>query len=342
MSKFIRVADQAAMVATLSSLQAEGFSFDAVATNDAGNTAKRPQIIAYKESQTINVLFNEMSEGVSFYGRRAAVEARDFALSLIAEIKPAAAVDTVTNRIARVKAEMRELAEYEAAIPAAAEAVEPTAAAEIEPTATAEAVELQRAPYATKAEAVAAIKAAGFEMEPNDSGNGDKFETVTAGAHPGLYNHYARPVFDPGAGHWVILIDVNRFADLPAVAEEMAAAAVEPADQGANLAAALLHVEALQEEAATLDTIDSVWLAIMETFKKMNIAFDDVERLKSESGKSGSRLNVLFRMVRIYRRSEEAAAGFGYIGVGCISFAQGRLAVFKRRAVRLVARRLAG
>jgi hypothetical protein len=125
------------------------------------------------------------------------------------------------------------------------------------------------------------------------------------------------------------------------LARALIAAVLQPAtvNQGANFAAALEQVEAFQEEAATLDTIDSVWFAIMETTKQIN-AVDDVERLKEERNTSGSRLNVLFRMSRVYRRSEKAAGSFNFIGVGRISFAQGRLSVFKRRALRAYSRRL--
>lgn len=241
MSKFIRVADQSAMVATISRLKAEGFRFEAIAANDATDTAKVPVIIAYKDAETVNVRFNEMAAGHSFYGRRAAVEARDMAISIIAELdKPAAANECPACT-------WPELTEYEkseahfrgfprgADIRYIAKRKYDQEAGEMslvrwtrvfDKPAAAQSEDLQRMPYATKAEAVAAIKAAGFEMERNDSGNGDKFETVTDGEFPGMYNHYARPVFDPAAGHWVILIDVNRFADLDKLAIETAAAEV--------------------------------------------------------------------------------------------------------------------
>lgn len=372
MSKFIRVADRAAMVATLSSLKADGFKFDAIATNDATKTAKRPQIIAFKEKQTINVLFNEMAEGVSYYGRRAAVEARNFALSIISEIEPAAA-DTALNRIARVKAEMRELAAYEATIEA-----KPAAAAECAPCTWSELTEYEKSeanfrgfPRGADIRYVTLRK---YDQEAGEMSlvKWTRHFDKPAAAQPEKPVRYAvaaNSLNDDFVSEWFdnrsdavaclkvkgedthYIMDTEsleesrntsqRARDLLALAFPVAETKPAAVDQGADLSAALLQVEALQEEAATLATLDSVWLAIMETLKTLDIALDDVETWRTEGEKSGSRLNVLFRMTRVYRRSDQAAGSFNFIGVGRISFAQGRLAVFKRRALRLVAHRLA-
>jgi len=44
---------------------------------------------------------------------------------------------------------------------------------------------------------------------------------------------------------------------------------------------------------------------------------------------------TLGRCLRLYFRSQEAAKKFGFIGVGCITFAEARLVEFQRRALGL-------
>jgi hypothetical protein len=42
------------------------------------------------------------------------------------------------------------------------------------------------------------------------------------------------------------------------------------------------------------------------------------------------------RQSRVYHRAHEASKAFGFVGVGCISFAEGRVDVFNRRAARAI------
>lgn len=58
------------------------------------------------------------------------------------------------------------------------------------------------------------------------------------------------------------------------------------------------------------------------------------EALKAEFDRKGSPLRVAGARLRRYWRAEKAAAKFGFIGVGRISFADGRLKEFNRRLAR--------
>lgn len=55
---------------------------------------------------------------------------------------------------------------------------------------------------------------------------------------------------------------------------------------------------------------------------------DDVKR---QVGQSGSDINLMSRMIRVYNRAYNIAPKFDFIGVGCISFAESRLLTFQRR-----------
>jgi hypothetical protein len=55
------------------------------------------------------------------------------------------------------------------------------------------------------------------------------------------------------------------------------------------------------------------------------------EQAAVEAARRGSRLNHLVRAVARYYRAKDASKKYGFIGVGCITFAEHRLAVFRRR-----------
>lgn len=56
------------------------------------------------------------------------------------------------------------------------------------------------------------------------------------------------------------------------------------------------------------------------------------EQIKAEMLIKGSRCHIVSRLLKRYHASEAAAKRFGYIGVGCISFAEARTALFVKRA----------
>lgn len=63
------------------------------------------------------------------------------------------------------------------------------------------------------------------------------------------------------------------------------------------------------------------------------------EQIKAEMEINGSRLNLLSRQLKVYHKAVENAPE-PLVGVGCITFADQRVAVFNRRVGRLVMRRL--
>lgn len=60
------------------------------------------------------------------------------------------------------------------------------------------------------------------------------------------------------------------------------------------------------------------------------------DQIKAEIGKSGTKLNVCRRAIRVGNRAEKAAEKFGFVGVGVISFREARLAKFRRLVERRV------
>lgn len=55
------------------------------------------------------------------------------------------------------------------------------------------------------------------------------------------------------------------------------------------------------------------------------------DQVRQECDASGSRLNLLSRALNRYHAAEDASKKFGFIGVGCISFAEARLEKFSRK-----------
>lgn len=50
--------------------------------------------------------------------------------------------------------------------------------------------------------------------------------------------------------------------------------------------------------------------------------------IREQVSQQGTRLNLMSRAITRYFNAEQASKKFGFIGVGCITFAEGRLAKF--------------
>ena len=68
-----------------------------------------------------------------------------------------------------------------------------------------------------------------------------------------------------------------------------------------------------------------------DTFYK---GLDDLCKALSNTPSPGPK-SLLGRCFRLYFRSQKAAEKFGFIGVGCITFAEARMTEFQRRALGL-------
>lgn len=60
-----------------------------------------------------------------------------------------------------------------------------------------------------------------------------------------------------------------------------------------------------------------------------------LSNIKPAMSDKSSKLYFLNRLYRVYMGAHDRSRNFGYIGVGCISFAQNRVAEFNRRVARL-------
>ena len=71
---------------------------------------------------------------------------------------------------------------------------------------------------------------------------------------------------------------------------------------------------------------DDLRRAMLATIKDM-----EAEEIREEVAKSGTRCNLVHRALRRYAAAERASLKFGLIGVGCLTFADARLAKFCKR-----------
>jgi hypothetical protein len=62
-----------------------------------------------------------------------------------------------------------------------------------------------------------------------------------------------------------------------------------------------------------------------------------IEEIRRDCDKSGTRVNILKRLMIKYNQSLKSAESFGFVGVGCITYAESRTATLKRRLDRIIA-----
>lgn len=74
----------------------------------------------------------------------------------------------------------------------------------------------------------------------------------------------------------------------------------------------------------TRNDLVNAWMAVAHQV-------DDTAELKRLMGIPGTRANLISRAFKLYNRSHEASTKFGYVGVGCITFAEHRVNNFCRR-----------
>lgn len=81
-------------------------------------------------------------------------------------------------------------------------------------------------------------------------------------------------------------------------------------------------------------THDSLAVALYELTSNKN----GLEIIAERDSKT-SNLSYVLRLWKLYIRAKETSKGFGYVGVGCISFAESRLITCQRRLARKIAKR---
>lgn len=78
-----------------------------------------------------------------------------------------------------------------------------------------------------------------------------------------------------------------------------------------------------------LRTHDDIVKALSDELE--NYPLGNNEKLKVDAQTKGTKINTICRFLKIYNRAEDTAEKFGFIGVGCITFAQLRLQTAQRR-----------
>jgi glutaredoxin-related protein len=79
-----------------------------------------------------------------------------------------------------------------------------------------------------------------------------------------------------------------------------------------------------------VNTHTEICQAIAHELNKLELG-----QIKAAKEDKTSCLSHLWRLHRVYKGAHDRSKNFGYIGVGCISFAQARVKEFNRRVARL-------